>query len=69
MRNSKTILFAAAGLLGLTHAASAADLAARPYVKAPAMVQAAYDWSGFYIGVNGGWGTWRRQLEPSWGGQ
>ena len=57
MRNSKTIFLAVVGMLGLTHGASAADLAARPYVKAPAIVQAAYDWSGFYIGVNGGWGT------------
>ena len=34
--------------------ASAADLAARPYAKAPMAPMAApyYDWSGFYIGVN-----------------
>jgi outer membrane immunogenic protein len=38
--------------------ASAADLAARPYTKAPPpVVVAAYDWSGFYIGANGG-GAW-----------
>jgi outer membrane immunogenic protein len=38
--------------------ASAADLAARPYVKAPPpAVVAIYDWSGFYIGINGGWGS------------
>jgi outer membrane immunogenic protein len=37
--------------------ASAADLAARPYTKAPAMNPAVYDWSGFYIGANGGWGS------------
>ena len=47
------------GMLGLTvlsiAPASAADLAARPYTKAPPMVQAVYDWSGFYVGVNGGW--------------
>jgi outer membrane immunogenic protein len=41
----------------LTGAASAADLAARPYTKAPPMVAAVYDWTGFYVGVNGGWGT------------
>jgi len=36
--------------------ASAADLAAKPYVKAPpAPVVAMYDWTGFYIGANGGW--------------
>jgi len=41
----------------LTGAASAADLGARPYYsKAPAPILAAYNWSGFYIGVNGGGG-------------
>lgn len=35
---------------------SAADLAARPYTKAPAPIVAVYDWSGFYLGVNGGGG-------------
>ena len=53
-------LVAAAGLgaLLLTSPVSAADLAARPYTKAPApMVAAVYDWSGFYIGLNGGGGS------------
>jgi outer membrane immunogenic protein len=40
--------------------ASAADLRARPYVKAPPpAIVAVYDWSGFYIGGNGGYGTTR----------
>jgi len=43
--------------LGAAAPAVAADLAARPYTKAPPLVQAAYDWSGFYIGINGGGGT------------
>jgi len=49
----------AAAALGMAAApASAADLAARPYTKAPPpMVQAMYDWSGFYIGINGGGGS------------
>jgi outer membrane immunogenic protein len=49
----------AAAALGMAAApASAADLAARPYTKAPPpMVQAIYDWSGFYIGINGGGGS------------
>jgi len=34
--------------------ASAADLAARPYTKAPAMVESVYNWTGGYIGLNGG---------------
>ncbi|GAB1716338.1 MAG: putative outer-membrane protein precursor [Nitrobacter sp.] len=37
--------------------ASAADLAPRHYTKAPPMIAAIYDWSGFYIGANGGWGS------------
>jgi outer membrane immunogenic protein len=41
-------------IIGFAGAASAADLAARTYTKAPAVVAAVYDWSGFYIGLNGG---------------
>ena len=37
----------------------AADLEARPYVKAPPPVVAAYNWAGFYAGLNGGYG-WGR---------
>ena len=38
--------------------ASAADLPARTYSNAPAMVPSPlYDWSGFYIGLNGGGGS------------
>lgn len=56
----KKILFSTIGIVafGLSAPASAADLAARPYTKAPApMVAAIYDWSGFYIGINGGGGS------------
>src|SRR5947199_10215773 len=43
--------------LSMSVPASAADLAARPYTKAPPpMVAPIYDWTGFYIGANGGWG-------------
>jgi len=49
------LLLGAAGAIAMTASASAADLAARPYTKAPApMIAAAYDWSGFYTGINGG---------------
>jgi len=41
-------------------AASAADLAARPYTKAPVPVAAVYNWTGFYIGANAG-GGWADQ--------
>jgi outer membrane immunogenic protein len=55
----KKFLLATVGLiaLGIAAPASAADLAARPYTKAPPPVVAIYDWSGFYIGANGG-GAW-----------
>ena len=47
--------------LGMAAPAVAADLPARTYTKAPpVMIPAVYDWSGFYIGANGGWGTERR---------
>ena len=54
----KKFLLGTVGLVALGMAsapASAADLAARPVYKAPPMVQTVYDWSGFYIGINGGW--------------
>lgn len=47
-------------VLGMVAPVSAADLAARPYTKAPPMIAAVYDWSGFYIGANGGWGSARK---------
>ena len=58
----KKILLGTVALIAFGAAApvSAADLAARPYTKAPPMVAAIYDWSGFYIGANGGYG-WSRQ--------
>jgi outer membrane immunogenic protein len=53
MRN---LALGAIGLMavGAAAPATAADLAARPYTKAPPMVAAIYDWTGFYIGINGG---------------
>ncbi|MGJ4888761.1 outer membrane protein [Bradyrhizobium sp. HKCCYLR20261] len=41
--------------LGLAPAI-AADLPARTFTKAPAMIAAIYDWSGFYVGLNAGGG-------------
>ncbi len=59
----KKVLLAGAGILALaaaTMSAQAADLPARMPVKAPAYVPPQlYNWTGFYIGINGG-GGWGR---------
>jgi outer membrane immunogenic protein len=58
----KRVILAFVGVVALGGAAAAADLppapAPAPYYKAPAIVPT-YDWSGFYIGINGG-GGWGR---------
>ena len=47
----KRIALATTALLLLSvGAASAADLAARPYTKAQPPIAAVYNWTGFYIG-------------------
>jgi len=60
----KTILrsiVAATTLLTVSLTAQAADLPMAPYQPppAPVVVQQVYNWTGFYVGVNGGygWGT------------
>ena len=55
----KKLLLGTVGLVALSGSAIAADLA--PHYKAPPPVVAApiYDWTGFYIGANGGWGDSR----------
>src|SRR5271165_115044 len=51
----KKILISAIALVAGGTAAFAADLPARTYSKAPAVVaEPVYNWTGFYIGVNGG---------------
>src|SRR5262249_8919327 len=55
--NKLLLAVVGAASLGVAAPASAADLAARPYTKAPAMVAAIYNWSGAYVGINGGWGN------------
>jgi outer membrane immunogenic protein len=66
----KKLLLITASLVAISAAApaSAADLAARPYTKAPPMMAAIYDWSGFYIGINGGGGTSRNSWDLVGGG-
>src|SRR6187402_729083 len=58
----KTLRLTAAALLALTAGAQAADMAAKaPYYKVP--VTAVYDWTGFYMGVNAGYGVGRDRLQ------
>ncbi len=56
----KKFLLGTVGVMALGLApAMAADLPARAYTKAPPVIAAVYDWSGFYIGANAGWGSAR----------
>jgi outer membrane immunogenic protein len=64
----KRLLLGAVALiaLGAVAPAVAADLPAAPaYSKAPSMVPLAYDWSGVYVGFNGGWGTANRCFDQT----
>ena len=55
--------------VAMTGSAFGADLAARPYTKAPApIIAAVYDWSGFYIGINGGGGWSHKCWDRTVGG-
>jgi len=65
IKRMKKLLLVTSSLIALGAAAPAlaADLAARPYTKAPPMIAAVYDWTGFYIGANGGWGSSRNSWD------
>jgi outer membrane immunogenic protein len=54
----KKLIIALAASAALAGTASAADLGARPYTKAPAPIAAAPSWTGFYIFGGGGGGIW-----------
>ncbi len=57
MRNKLIAAFACTTALVSTGAASAADLAARPYTKAPAYIEPLFNWTGLYVGghIGGAW--------------
>jgi outer membrane immunogenic protein len=66
----KSLIIGAAILAVGAVSAHAADIAPRPYTKAPALIVApVYDWSGIYIGGHGG-GVWgdRRFDVPNYNG-
>ena len=58
----RTLIGMAAAMSLFATGAMAADLAAKPYVKAPVMVDPAFNWSGFYIGGNVGY-SWGRERD------
>jgi outer membrane immunogenic protein len=64
-KEMKKVLLGALGLLALAAGpAAAADLPAKVYTKAPAVVPIPiYNWGGFYIGANAGYGWNRRCLD------
>jgi outer membrane immunogenic protein len=65
----KRVFFALVGLAALTGTAAAADLprpAPAPYYKAPVALPV-YNWTGFYIGINGGGGFGRSQWDSTSG--
>ena len=53
----KKIVLALAAVVAMTGAASAADLGAQPYVRAPMPAPVA-SWTGFYVFGGGGGGLW-----------
>lgn len=61
----KRVLLAGAAVLALTAAASAADLTMEPAPVAPVVAPAAFNWTGFYVGVHGG-GAWGDYSTPIW---
>jgi outer membrane immunogenic protein len=67
VKKMKRLLLGALALatMGVVAPALAADLAPAPYVKAPVMMPAIYDWSGVYVGLNGGWGTSSRCFDQT----
>ncbi|MCK1524323.1 MULTISPECIES: outer membrane beta-barrel protein [unclassified Bradyrhizobium] len=58
----RIVMGMAAAMTLFATGAVAADLAARPYVKAPVMVDPGYNWSGFYVGGNVGY-SWGRERD------
>jgi outer membrane immunogenic protein len=74
----RCVVIVGAGLfsiVGFVGAASAADLPVATYSKAPTVVDPAYNWTGFYLGAEGGydWGRsqhdWADPASPAFIGQ
>jgi outer membrane immunogenic protein len=63
MRRAIASLSVAVAAIGVTFSASAADLPAKPFYKASPPASAAYNWTGWYVGLNAG-GNWGKS-QPS----
>jgi outer membrane immunogenic protein len=64
-KTMKRLFLASVAIVEMSAPSFAADLAARPYTKAPApFMSPATNWSGFYIGAMGGYG-WSDHVSAS----
>jgi len=57
----KKLAFTLLALAAFGGPAAAADIAARPYTKAPPPVAVAASWTGCYVGGGGGYGMWNQE--------
>ena len=57
----KKLVLALAAVAALTAPALAADMAPRPYTKAPVAVAPVVNWTGCYVGGGGGYGLWNQE--------
>jgi outer membrane immunogenic protein len=57
----KKLVLALSAVAAFTGSAIAADLPARTYSKAPAMVAPVPTWTGCYVGGGGGYGMWNQE--------
>ena len=60
----KRVFLSGVALAALMGSASAADLPRRPPIAAPIAVPLAYNWTGFYAGINGGGGWGTSSMDP-----
>jgi outer membrane immunogenic protein len=57
----KKLVVALSALAAFTGSALAADMAPRPYTKAPPPPVAVVNWTGCYLGGGGGYGMWNQE--------
>jgi outer membrane immunogenic protein len=57
----KKLVLALTAVAAFSAPAVAADLAARPYTKAPAPIVSVVNWTGCYVAGGGGYGLWNQE--------